>query len=75
MELIFDNNETQEVEGLSAVLEAARLPISACAAIQSEVKELGAIDIRELTRSDWEGLRCWKMLKVMEQRRVLSQIC
>lgn len=73
--LIFDNNETQEVEGLLAVLEAARLPQTARAAIESEVKDLGAIDVRELTRSDWEGLRCWKMLKVMEQRRVLSQIC
>lgn len=75
IELIFDNNETQEVDGLAAVLEAARLPKSACTAIENEVKELGAIDVRELTRSDWEGLRCWKMLKVMEQRRVLAQIC
>ena len=50
--LIFDNNETQEVEGLLAVLEAARLPQTARAAIESEVKDLGAIDVRELTRSE-----------------------
>jgi len=72
---IFDNDETQEVEGLASVLEAARLPQSARDGIESEIKELGAIDVRELTRCDWEGLRCWKMLKVMEQRRVLAQIC
>lgn len=72
---IFDNDETQEVEGLASVLEAARLPQSARDGIESEVKELGAIDVRELTRCDWESLRYWKMLKVMEQRRVLAQIC
>ena len=35
---------------------------------------MGAIDVRELSRTDWERLQTWSCLREMERRRVFARL-
>lgn len=38
----------------------------------TELLDLGAVDVGELSVQDWEALACWKELRPLQQRRVLQ---
>ena len=62
------------VEGLQALLEHARIPLEAAAAVASEVEALGAVHVEELRQADWCGLRAWALLREMERRRIMARV-
>ena len=62
--------DEEGVDGLSAVLDGAQLPERVRAGLASEILDLGAVNVRELTGDDWEGLRSWKILKPRQRRRL-----
>jgi hypothetical protein len=61
-----------EVTGLDSLLETAQVAPDLHADIVAEIADLGAVHIRELAASDWEGLDSWSRLREMERRRVLA---
>jgi hypothetical protein len=61
-----------EVTGLDDLLETARVSPDLRADVVAEIADLGAVHVRELTASDWEGLNSWSRLRQMERRRVLA---
>ena len=60
------------VANLPALLEQAKAPARIRAAITTDGIALGAVDARELTQADWEGLPSWPLLKLCERRRILA---
>jgi hypothetical protein len=66
--------EPGTVNGLQALLHAANVPVAAQSMLAHEILSLGAIDVRELRRADWEALNSWRALREMERRRVLEKL-
>ena len=64
----------RQVEGLSALLLAARLPDTAVNALTSEITSLGAVHVQELRAADWSALRSFQLLRELEKRRVLNLV-
>lgn len=62
------------VYGLQEVLEAASIPETAREGFLQELLAMGAIDVRELGRPDWERLQAWGCLREMERRRVFGRL-
>ena len=62
------------VHGMQELLEAASIPVSAREPLHQEVLGMGAIDVRELGRPDWERLQAWGGLREMERRRLLAHL-
>ena len=62
------------VVGLEELLEAAQAPASARSAIVGEIAALGAVDVQELGRADWEALSTWGSLRELEKRRIMKYI-
>ena len=62
------------VTGLEQLLDTAQVPAPVCAAIVEEIGALGAVDVQELGRSDWEALNAWGSLREFEKRRILRYI-
>ena len=62
------------VTGLEQLLDTAQVPAPVCAANVEEIGALGAVDVQELGRSDWEALHAWGSLREFEKRRILRYI-
>ena len=59
------------VVDLDLFMERAQLPLSVREAITRDVLAVGAVNVDELTKEDWEQLPTWQHLKPLEKRRVL----
>ena len=59
------------VQGLEAVLDAARVPEEAVSALTQDVAGLGAVHVSELSRDDWLRLTAFQSLRDLEKRRLL----
>ena len=66
--------QNQRIDGWQEFVATARLSQRFAAAAEKEMWELGVVDVKELTREDWEGLACWQLLLTFEQRRLLKCI-
>ena len=55
-------------------MKKARLSDEFAKVCGAEIAELGAVAVQELTQDDWEGLSCWKTLRLFEQRRLLKNL-
>ena len=62
------------VRGLDELLRMAEVTGPAAEVLKAEVVELGAVDVRELARSDIEALAAWRGLREMERRRLLRAL-
>ena len=51
-------------------MESAHVSSDAGALLLQGLEILGAIDVSELTLSDWQGLSVWAQLRPFEQRRL-----
>lgn len=60
-----------KLDGMDVLSFETRLPSSVASALQAELLELGAVDVRELPAAEWETLKAWALLKPLQQRRVL----
>ena len=58
--------------GLTSFLTAASISTALVTAIEKDVSELGAVDVRELRPEDWQALPTWTSLREMERRRILA---
>ena len=63
-----------EIGGMGQLQQRASLPPDVCQALEEEIRQLGAVDVRELHQRDWESLQSWSLLKVFEQRRLLKAV-
>ena len=63
-----------DIAGLAQLLANALVPQDVSSALYREVLELGAVDVSELTASDWKCLASWDRLRPLEKRRVLSLV-
>jgi hypothetical protein len=64
--------EMATVPGFDVLAFDTRLPAGTASALQQELLQLGAVDVRELPASEWMALQAWRLLKPLEQRRVLA---
>ena len=64
-----------EVLGLSALAAKVQLPEAVVDALGADMSALGAIHVNELTADDWKSLPSWSRLRVLEQRRLLANLC
>ena len=60
--------------GFQELASRALLPEEAAASLESALVQLGARDVREASREDWEGLSAFQVLKPFEMRRLLKAI-
>ena len=65
---------SQPIAGFRELLEEASISHEAAAALEREVRHLGTIHVRELSRADWGGLHAWADLREMERRRILARV-
>lgn len=68
------HGEGQELVGMSDLVRVAKLPAATAAALENEIKALGAIHVRELAAEDWKALRSWALVKPFEQKRLLGHV-
>lgn len=61
-----------KLEGMADMMAHAKLPQPKAEALAAEILALGALDINELTVSDWKNLAAFHNLLPFEQRRLLS---
>ena len=62
------------VTDLEEFMRSAMIPAEAHAVIARDVRATGAVHIQELTKTDWEQLESWQLLKPLERRRVLQYV-
>ena len=60
------------IAGLHELLDAVRVQGPYREELVDEIVGLGAIDVQELGRSDWEALNSWSRLREMERRRIFG---
>ena len=60
------------MRGFKELVAAAQLPAASAAALHEDLADLGAVDVRELTGSDWESLAAWSALRPLQRRRLLQ---
>lgn len=68
-----DVGRVSAIAGLSELLGVLVLPDGAARAVLEDLEELGAIDVSEPTRVEWESLNAWGLLKPLQRRRLLQQ--
>ena len=66
--------QNPRIDGWQEFVATARLSQHFAAVAEKEMRKLGVVDVKELTREDWEGLACWHFLLTFEQRRLLKCI-
>ena len=59
-----------EVVGLAGLFDKAHVPGTVADGLKVEIATMGAIDVSELRRADWEALRSWPQLRELEKRRL-----
>ena len=62
------------VAGFSRTTASAKLSGLVVEELFSDVLALGAVDVAELSLSDWRGLPSWKKLRPLELRRLSAQL-
>ena len=60
------------VNDLVQFFDAAQVPTDVREALTRDVVAAGAVDVKELTRQDWENLESWQLLRPLQRRRVLN---
>ena len=65
-------SRTYELHGFGAFAVETRLSPETASTLQSELLQMGAINVRELPVQEWTKLVAWRLLKSLEQRRVLA---
>ena len=63
-----------DIQGFAALMAEARIPTAGARSLLQDMVALGAVDVTELTKSDWESLPSWGSLLLFEKRRLLSHI-
>ena len=63
-----------QVTGMVALVDRARLPSEVASALAAELCNLGAVHVQELTSEDWKALPSFLRLRVFEQRRLLASL-
>jgi hypothetical protein len=64
----------EEVEGLGALLQTARVREEVQRLLAADVVATGALHVNELRHADWLMLPAWRTLRDMEQRRLLRSL-
>jgi hypothetical protein len=67
-------SDTEMVAGLWALLENASIPKDLILACESALVSLGAVNVAEVTKDDWQHLPVWSHLRPLQQRRVLATV-
>ncbi len=62
------------VAGFRGMMASAKLPGHVAEELFSEVVALGAVDVTELSFSDWEQLASWRKLRPLEARRLKAAV-
>ncbi|CAE8679700.1 unnamed protein product [Polarella glacialis] len=62
------------VQGLAELLRLAAIPEMVARSLGTEILELGAVHIRELSVQDWCELAAWGGLRPLQQRRLLASL-
>ena len=62
------------LSGMAELAAPAQLPEAHVQQLEAQILSLGAVDVRELRRSDWQSLIAFNALKPFEQRRLLAAV-
>ena len=65
---------TKVLQGMDELAAKAKLPQVKAAALAEELLSLGAVDVVELSRGDWQSLSAFGKLLPFEQKRLLSSL-
>ena len=63
-----------QIEGFEEFVAKARVPARVAKALKQDLFTLGAVNVEELTLSDWTSLSSWQKLRFLEQRRLSTTI-
>jgi len=69
-----DHARVSAIVGLTGLLEAVKLPTGTAEAVVEDLEELGAINVKEPNRSEWESLAVWALLKPLQKTRLLQHL-
>jgi len=67
-------SDTETVAGLWALLENASIPKDLILACESASVSVGAVNVAEVAKDDWQQLHVWANLRPLQQRRVLATV-
>jgi hypothetical protein len=67
-------SDTEIVAGLWALLENASIPKDLILACESALVSLGAANVAEVTKDDWQQLPVWSLLRSLQQQRILAAV-
>jgi hypothetical protein len=67
-------SDIEIVAGLWALLENASIPKDLILACESALVSIGAVNIAEVTKDDWQQLPVWSLLRPLQQRRILATV-
>ena len=60
--------------GFAVTIAAALIPAEEADKLLASLVELGAVDVKELAREDWESTGGWKALRPLQSRRLLQHL-
>ena len=66
--------ENTLLAGMEELASKAKLPESKAKDLADELLSLGALDVTELSRTDWQSLSAFERLLPFEQRRLLASL-
>ena len=66
--------DTNVLGGMDELAAKAKLPQAKASALAKELLSLGAVDVVELSREDWQSLSAFGELLPFEQKRLLSSL-
>ena len=69
-----DDNKTRAdaIQGMSSLLTVLHLQPQLEDKMLLGLEDMGAVDVKELDREDWEALEVWHSLRVLQKRRLLQ---
>ena len=72
MDAVADGTHQWLIRGFLELVGGAMIPKPAAVALHRDALALGAVDVREMTATDWAGLPSWVLLRPLQQRRLLA---
>ena len=69
-----DTGRVFAIRGLQDLLDKVALPTGVAEGLLEDLEELGAVNVTEPSRGEWESLHFWSLLKPLQLKRMLQHL-